>query len=51
MTQQSGAKNQFYSNVNNMSLNTNSEAQREYKNLKNKMWKIGLEVKINAWVI
>jgi hypothetical protein len=51
VTKQSGAKDQFYSNVNNMSLNTNCEAQREYKNLKNKMWKIGLEVKINAWVI
>jgi hypothetical protein len=45
---QSGANNQISSTVYNMTLHSNCEAQGVSKYQK-KMWKIGLEAKINRW--
>jgi hypothetical protein len=47
---QSSAKDQSYSTVYYITLNPLDEAQRVSTNLP-KMWKIGLEVKTNKWVI
>jgi hypothetical protein len=43
---QSSAKTQIYIIIYYITLNSNCEAHRVYKNLK-KMWKRGLEAKIN----
>jgi hypothetical protein len=44
---QSGAKDEFYCTVYCITLNSNCEAQRVFKILKN----IELEAKIDAWLI
>jgi hypothetical protein len=48
---QSGAKDQFYCTIYNITLNSNCEGQGVSKNLKKTIQKIELEAKINAWLI
>ncbi len=50
MVPKSGEKDKFYFTVYNITLNSNWTAQRISKNLE-KMQKIGLNAKINTWVI
>jgi hypothetical protein len=50
VTPQSGAKDQFYFTVYNITLNSNCEAQRVSKNLKQNV-EDRVRSKMNAWVI